>query len=66
MCFDHFKGVESHFRTILNLVKNVGFYELLNADTRVYSKKVEEFYLNGSYTDGEIKIIVGDITLRMI
>lgn len=63
LCFDQFEGVESHFRTILNLVKKAGLYEVLNADTRVYSNKLKEFYINGSCDDGEIKTRVRDIII---
>lgn len=63
LCFDQFEGVESHLCSVLNLVKKVGFYEILSADAKVYSKLVEEFYLNSSCTDGEIKTKMKDITL---
>lgn len=48
---------------ILNLVKKAGFYEALSTDIRIFSKKVEEFYLDGSFVDGEIKSKVKDIIL---
>lgn len=62
LCFDKFEGVEYQFKMILNLVKKARFYEALSTDIRIFSKKVEEFYLNGSFV-GEIKSKVEDVTL---
>lgn len=49
--FNQFDGVDSHFRTILN--------------TGLYSKLVEEFYLNGVAIDGEIRTKVKGITVTI-
>lgn len=63
LCFVEFEGVEPHFQMILNLIKKVRFYEALSTYTRIYSKKVEKFYLNSSGADGVIKSKGRDITL---
>lgn len=65
LCFNQFDGVESHFSTILSLVIKARFVKALSANTRVYSKLVEEFYMNDSCKDGEIYTKVVDITTTL-
>lgn len=63
LCFGKFEEVAPHFCTILILVQKVGFYKILSANTRVYSKLVEEFYLNRVVADGVITSKVNNITV---
>lgn len=63
ICFDKFKSVEAHFKTVLNLVKNAGFYNSLNTGTRIFTKRVEKFYVNSFYANRVITTKVRDITL---
>lgn len=58
-------GVEKHFRDILDLVQKYGLKDVLSENTRVYSKLVEEFYLNDKHVDGEIMTKVKDITITV-
>lgn len=58
-------GVEKHFRDILDLVQKYGLKDVLSENTRVYSKLVEEFYLNDKHVDGEIMTKVKDITVTV-
>ena len=63
ICFYEFENVETRFRAILNLVKKARLYNALSINTRIFTKRMEEFYFNGSPCDKVITAKVEGITL---
>lgn len=66
LCFGEFEDIAPHFRIILNFVQKSGFHDAFSTNTRIYTKLVEELYLNGRVADGVIKSKVKNINVTFI